>query len=185
MKEKNKLGKQKVIFISIAVLSIITIGSVSYAYFVGNASNDNNQNLNTDTASLALTYTDCATSVQSDCANISRQLAPGESVTKTFKVTNTGTLAASYYVKISNVTNTFVNGELVYSLSRINNTSLISNEILPASGTNYNIFEDTLGVGETKEYRLTILFKNIESGNSESNKGATFSLKVGIAQKNA
>ena len=161
--KKNYFSDFKIIFSIAMFLSIIIIGSVSYAYFVGNASNDNNQNLNTDTASLALTYTDCATSVQSDCANISRQLAPGESVTKTFKVTNTGTLAASYYVKLSNVTNTFVNGELVYSLSRINNTSLISNEILPASGTNYNIFEDTLGVGETKEYRLTILFKNIES----------------------
>lgn len=182
---KKKIFNNKIFFLAITFLSIIVIGSVSYAYYTGSTSNDNNQNLNTDTASLSLTYTDCATSVQSDCANISRELSPGESVTKTFKVTNTGTLEASYYVKLSNVTNTFVNGELVYSLNRLNNTSLITNEILPASSTNYNIFEDTLGVGETKEYRLTILFKNMESGNSESNKGATFSLKVGIAQKNA
>ena len=177
---KKKLFNNKIFFLTIAFLSIIVIGSVSYAYYTGNPSNDNNQNLDTDTASLSLTYTDCATSVQSDCANISRELSPGESVTKTFRVTNTGTLEASYFIKFSDVSNTFVNNELVYSLSRTNNTLLINEGIIPSSSNGVTIFEDSLGVGESKEYRLTILFKNIESGNSNNNKGATFSLKVGI-----
>lgn len=165
----------------LGIAIVVLISGISYSFYTSTIDNSNHHTQDIDTASMTLTYTDCADSNSSDCSNISAQLSPGEYITKAFKVENTGTLSADYNLEFKEINSTFVNSELRYSLETIDGTPLIvDGTIKYGNSNNIYIYSDSLAAGDSKEYKLTIKFFDNYYGNSESNVGATFSIKLGI-----
>lgn len=157
------------------------VSGIAYSFYTGVIDNSNHHTQNVDSASMALTYTDCADSKVSDCSNITAQLQPGESITKTFKVENTGTIDVDYNLEFKEVISTFVNSELRYSLETIDGTPIIVDGVIGyGNNSHVYIYSDSLAVGNSKEYRMTITFFDNYYGNNESNAGATFNIKLGI-----
>lgn len=171
----------KVLAVLVFGIVVIYISGLSYAYFSVDVSNENNQSITESTGSMKLTYTDCANSRNSDCAVINEEMDLGSSITKSFRVENTGTLSSSYYIRFESVDSTFVNNELTYTLSTLGGTTLVAETPLPyGTYTNVNLYQDTLAPGASKEYKIVMKFLDISSGNNESNSSAAFTIKMGI-----
>ena len=171
----------KISIVAIVACLSLTLFGISYAYFGGGTNDDSEQSIDVTTAKMEITYTDCANSKKSDCANITANLAPGESVTKTFRLENTGTYQAEYNVVIAASTNTFLGEELVYELTSMNGTKLVNETPLPyGSRTNIPLYSGELSVGASEEFKLTFTFKNPESGNNESNLNGQFTARLGV-----
>ena len=137
-----------------------------------------------NTASLSLTYTDCAASKQLDCNNITASLEPGESVEKTFQVKNTGNGPVDYFLYFGELLNTFKNDELVYTLTDMSNNSIEVNNapVRKINATNIPVSDTmSIDVGITKNYKLTITFLNKDYDQS-ANANAKFSLKLKISE---
>lgn len=172
----------KVITILLIGFIVAYISSISYAYFSVEPNNANNQSIKESAGTMVLTYTDCANSRNSDCAYINQEMAMGSTVTKSFRVENTGTLTASFYIKFESIENSFVDNELTYFLSTLGGTTLVTETPLPyGSHTNVNIYKDTLPPGSSKEYKIVLKFIDISSGNNESNATASYTVKMGLA----
>ena len=148
MKESRK---KQIIFIFLS--SAILLAFASFSYFITAVGNQNRERVNTSSARISLTYTDCAESSQSDCANINKNLVPGESVTKTFRVENTGTVTANFDIVFKSVENTFVNNELVYTVYNESNEVIVGETPVPAgTSTEDTIFSDSIAKNTTKNY---------------------------------
>ena len=171
----------KVLAVLVFGIVVIYISGLSYAYFSVEANNTNNHSITESTASMKLTYTDCANSRNSDCAYIDQEIAMGTSMTKSFRVENTGSLNTAFYIRFESLDNTFVNNELTYTLSTLGGTTLVPETPVPyGSYTNINLYRDTLAPGVAKEYKIVIKFLDISTGNNESNSSAAYTIKMGI-----
>ena len=176
-----KKNVYKISIVAIIACLSLTLFGISYAYFGGGTTDDSQQSIEVSTAKIEVTYTDCANGKKSDCANITANLAPGESVTKTFRLENTGTYQAEYNVVIASSTNTFLGEELVYSLTTYSGSTLVGETPLPyGSRTNIPLYSGELNVGASQEFKLTFTFKNPESGNNESNLNGQFTARLGV-----
>ena len=162
------------------LFAIILIATVSFAYFAVSVSNTNNEKINATSSTVSIKYTDCGTNKQSDCANITKNLVPGESVEKTFRVQNTGTVSTGFEVIFKELSNTFVNNELVYKVVDSDNNEIVGETPVPY-GTNQGttIFVSPIATGQTKEYKMIVTFKET-TGDQNANLTATYSIKLGI-----
>ena len=162
------------------LFAIILIAMVSFAYFAVSVSNTNNEKINATSSTVSIKYTDCGTNKQSDCANITKNLAPGESVEKTFRVQNTGTVSTGFEVIFKELSNTFVNNELVYKVVDNEDNEVVGETPVPY-GTNQGttIFVSPIATGQTKEYKMIVTFKET-TGDQNANLTATYSIKLGI-----
>ena len=162
------------------LFAIILIAMVSFAYFAVSVSNTNNEKINATSSTVSIKYTDCGTNKQSDCANITKNLAPGESVEKTFRVQNTGTVSTGFEVIFKELSNTFVNNELVYKVVDSEDNEIVGETPVPY-GTNQGttIFVSPIATGQTKEYKMIVTFKET-TGDQNANLTATYSIKLGI-----
>mgnify|MGYP003305494045 CR=1 FL=1 len=105
---------RKTITITLIMIIVLCL-AVTSAYFAVSVSNTNNEKINTTSSKLSIVYTDCASSKQSDCANMTKNLGLGEYFEKTFKVYNNGTMPVDYKIIFKQLTNTFQNNDLVYT----------------------------------------------------------------------
>ena len=180
----NKKTKQ---VIAITILtSLILIMAVTTAYFAVSVSNTNNERVNTNSAHLSIVYTDCASSKQSDCANMTKNLAQDESFEKTFKVYNNGTMPVDYKIIFKELTNTFKKGDLVYTIKDLNDNVLQSERPIPYAPnqtTNVNAFLDTIEANTTKEFKIVVKLKETTEDQTE-NASATYSIKLGLSSQN-
>ena len=108
--------RDKILKLILSMIVILLITTITYAYYSIFVSNDNAQTSTVTSANISLTYTDCADTNVEDCANITASLKPGDSVTKTFQIENTGTGLASFNLYFTKIKNTFKNNELVYKI---------------------------------------------------------------------
>ena len=172
-----KTNKKQVI-ISIT-LTILLLGFLSFSYFLISASNASRERTIAETGTMSVTYTDCAEST-SDCANISKNLKPGESVTKTFRVENTGTVNSGFEIIFKSLENTFVDNELVYEIFDENDNIIVPERPVPygnLEGT--TIFADNVAKNKTKSYKMVVTFKELDK-DQEANKTASFNIELGI-----
>ena len=178
VKEKevnNKINKKKyIILIVLIVLMIIaTIAVSTYAFFTltGNKGNDNV----ITSGSMSLHFTDGS-------AITANGMVPGQHVDKTFTVENTGTVAATYDVYLSDVINNFADQtDLVYEIISNDggyNTSSPAQRQVPNAPTKI-ISNHPIGVDETHTYTLRITFLNKDE-NQNDNQGKMFSAKIRI-----
>ena len=99
------MNKKVLVAIGIALLLLATIG-FTYAFFTATIEGEGTDTI-VEAGTLSLVYKDG----QEITLN---QAVPGNSVTKTFTVTNTGTLIADYSIKLSELINSIENNELVF-----------------------------------------------------------------------
>ena len=183
LSKENKM--LMVVLFVIALFAISGILGFTYAYFVSDALGDP-QLIGIDTATLSLRYTDCSDNPD-DCNNIVAKMSPGDSITKTFQVENTGTDSTTYKLYFLELLNTFVDNELVYKIERTDiNRTIIGTSAIPYYETlrvNQKIYDDiTISKGATHKYKITITFLNKAEGNNPVNLDAEFKIKLGIQQ---
>ena len=154
------------------MLVSIAIAS-SYAYFVANVSgNKDTNNVVVTNGVMSLKYTD------GDEINLANAV-PGNSVTKTFTVKNTGNVSTNYTIYFSELSNKFVDKtDLVYTLTSSDGGKNVAQTQVPSTNeamvSNYAI-----DAGKTQTYTLTITFLNKDE-NQDDNQGVSFTTKIGI-----
>ena len=166
---------KKILILSIiGVLMLVSIVvATSYAYFVANVSgNKDTNNVVVTNGVMALEYKD-GDEITLDNA------VPGNSVTKTFTVKNTGNVATNYTIYFSELSNKFVDKtDLVYTLTSTDGGKNVAQTQVPSTNeamvSNYAI-----DAGKTHTYILTITFLNKDE-NQDYNQGVSFSTKVTI-----
>ena len=166
---------KKIIILSIVgVLMLVSIVvATSYAYFVANVSgNKDTNNVVVTNGVMALEYTD------GDEITLANAV-PGNSVTKTFTVKNTGNVSTNYTIYFSELSNKFVDKtDLVYTLTSSDGGKNVAQTQVPDSNdamvSNYAI-----DAGKTHTYTLTITFLEKDE-NQDDNQNVSFSTKVTI-----
>ena len=154
------------------MLVSIAIAS-SYAYFVANVSgNKDTNNVVVTNGVMSLEYKD------GDEINLANAV-PGNSVTKTFTVKNTGNVSTNYTIYFSELSNKFVDKtDLVYTLTSSDGGKNVAQTQVPDSNdamvSNYAI-----DAGKTHTYTLTITFLDKDE-NQDDNQNVSFSTKIGI-----
>ena len=168
--------KEKVITIGGIIFVVLTLAvsaGLTYSFFTASVGgNEEARETVVDLAELRLKFTDTQNLQMLDAL-------PGQAVTKTFTVENKGDVEIEYTIDIENLTNTFVNNELVYSLTSTNGGATANRKAIPTSeGT---LETATIAPGVTQTYTMTVLFKETGS-NQNSNMGAIFG---GVLQINS
>ena len=179
----NIKDKKPIIILMVTIL-VLVIG-VSLAYFgltiIGNDTAKKNKIV---TGNLELTFTD------NDGISLSG-VFPGDSITKTITVKNTGSREASYNLVWTELTNEFINDEIIVEATckNINSSntedgtcnSISQKAVSSASNITSNI---PVKPGYTQEYTVKITF--IDTGKPQNyNKNKSFSGKLGITESSA
>ena len=169
------MKKKIFILTGIASFCLIMIGVIGFTYAFFTASvggNDRASSTIVETAELKLVFSDTQKIEMNEAL-------PGQSVTKTFTVENRGDVEIEYTIDITNLTNTFVNGDLVYSLTSTNGGATATRKAIPiTSGT---LETATIAPGITQTYTIEILFQETGS-NQNSSQGKIFG---GVLQINS
>ena len=150
MKLRALNKKYQIALLVIAIMLIIS--GVSYAYFAVIATGNSNPNIVTS-GTMKITYTD-GPEVTLDNA------IPGDTLTKTFTVKNTGTVDTQYDIYLSDVVNTFVDQtDLVYTLTSDTGANITTDTEIPSASTKIVTLQN-ITPNETQSYTLTIKFLN-------------------------
>ena len=173
----KQLDKRSKILIQIIVFSLfITLVTATYAYFTASVNGNNTaQNSVVTTGNMQIKFTDGP-------IISANNLIPSQSVTKTFKVKNIGSLTTSYDIFFSEVINTFIDkNDLVYKIESLNDCASSSEIVVPseAGDTSKIVSACLIEPEQEHEYTLTITFKE-DNTNQDDNKGRKFSAKVSV-----
>ena len=174
--------KKTYIILGVSIL-FIAIG-ISYAYFSLNViGNDTAKNNRIVTGNLELTFTDTSEITLNN-------MLPGDSVTKTIKVTNTGSKEVAYNVGWTNYENSIINNELIIegTCKRLNSSNTeegTCNNVSKKAITGSNIISNiSIEPNVTHEYTLTITFKETNKPQNY-NKNKSFNGKLNITESTA
>lgn len=171
----------KTILLFIMGFAVIAIIGVSYSYFTASIVQNEVKDQVVTTGTLSLRYVDGAEVVM-------KNIKPGQTITKTVYVANTGTLDAIYNLVWQELTNEITNDEMLIegTCTRVNG---ITEEV---DGTCEGITSTTIGSNTIKsritiepsivhKYDLTITFKDINEAQNY-NQGKKFSGVLGIKE---
>lgn len=170
--------EEKIIFGFILLFMFIGTVGFTYGYFRAEFA-FKSDNIESTTGTLELTYTDNNPLIYKS------NFKPGEVITKTIIVENTGTLDATYDIIWKEYNNQITNNELVISAVC---DSMNKDDIMYGSCTNIEekpVTNDnlkakvTISPGIKHRYNITITFKNIDE-NQNYNQGKTFSGIINI-----
>ena len=161
----------KTLIIAIAIALVVAIASTSYAFFtIGNKTGEETV-ITSGTMGLHL----------EDGPEVGLENAiPGTSVTKTFYVENTGNVATSYDLYLSEVVNTFVDKtDLVYTLTSNDGGYSTTGQVQAPSTPAKIVDAKPIAVGGIHHYTLVVTFLS-KNENQDDNQGVEFSAKVQI-----
>ncbi len=163
--------KSLILLISVVSINLLCIISVSYAYFTANiVGNDKAEEMTVTAGTMKITYTD------SNIVTLNNAI-PGDTLTKQFKVENTGNLDTKYNIKIKVDANDFKDKkDLVYTLTK--NGEQQPEKVLPYED-GYIVIENEIKEKGIDNYTLTLNFKKDESNqNDNANKKVKFKIEV-------
>ena len=176
--------KDKKTYIILGVSILFMAIGISFAYFSLNViGNDTAKNNRIVTGNLELTFTDTS-------EILLENIIPGDSVTKTIKVTNTGTKEVAYNIGWTDYENGIINNELVIegTCKRLNSSNTeegTCNNVSKKAITGSNIISNiSIEPNVTHEYTLTITFKETNKPQNY-NKNKSFNGKLNITESTA
>src|SRR5574344_1661800 len=143
--------KDLVVLLVIVIVGVVLISISSYAYFTATVTGT--ATANTVTAgTMAITYAD-GPEVSLDNA------IPGDTVTKTFTVTNTGNVATTYDIYLSEVNNQFADQtDLAYTLTSSDGGYSVTSDTQVPSVSTKIVSTQTIATSATHHYTLTIKY---------------------------
>ena len=176
MDNPKKDNRAKILVMAIAISLLVAIISTSYAYFT--ISNKTGSEETITSGTMALTLHDGA-KVETGF------MIPGEYIEKTFYVTNTGNLATSYDIYLSEVINDFADKtDLVYTLTSNDGGYSTSGQVQVPSTETKIVDSQAIGTSTTHHYTLRITFLNKNEA-QDDNQGKHFSGKLQINEYQA
>lgn len=92
--------KMKTVAVLITLITILVIGTISYAFFITSVDNTNKETVTAGSAKISLVFDD-------NDNGISATLNPGKSITKKFTLENTGTVDALCKLSWKELYNTY------------------------------------------------------------------------------
>jgi hypothetical protein len=173
--------KSKMIFLTVlGMLLMISLSiaiNYSTAYFKGTISGSENAEEN------SVIMADLKTSFEGTSEASLLNAIPGQSVTKTFTITNDSDDTLYYQIGFSKLTNSFVNDELVYTLIDVTDeeVTLSENEPLPTSNSDFYAMKSCIRIdaNTTKKYKFILTFIKTD-GDQNDNMGKTAYVNLGI-----
>lgn len=162
MKQKETESNAKlivVLVVSILILvALVVAGTYSFYTVTVLSNNTANNKLTVNTSKIVFEIVDGTLTGDN--------LIPGDTITKTFQVKNTGTTDINFKLMWKNVVNNFVNKkDLIVTLTE-DGTSIISsadNVTLPSTVASAVLKDNlTIASGATKSYVLTITYENTD-----------------------
>ncbi len=171
----------KTILLFIMSLALITIISVSYAYFTTAIVQNEVKDQVVTTGTLSLRYVDGSEIVM-------QNIKPGATITKTVYVANTGTLDAVYNLVWQELTNEITNDEMLIegTCTRMNATTEVEDgtcEGITSAAISSSSIKSKITIEPSivHKYDLTITFKDI-SADQNYNQGKKFNGVLGIKE---
>ena len=157
--KKSNFNKALLVLILVFLLIVGVVFGYSTAYFTAEVFNNPEPTSSVVTTGvMAVEFTDGPTVGLSGAV-------PGQSVTKTFSISNTGTLDTYYDVYLSDLINEFADkNDLVYTLTSNDGGKNIAETVVPSESSKI-IENQRISVGETHYYTLKIEFK--ETGDNQ------------------
>ncbi len=180
-----ELKTKRTICLMVGIASILTIiGTISYAYFTATGETKPVQaTINTATVSARFADND---------TGITGQLSFGESLTKKFTITNTGTTEANVKMYWQGLVNTYTEESLTYTLSYSETedgsyTEVVSKTNVPRSEASAkkilaNLL--TIPVGKTYYYNLTLTLNYLNDINQDADLSAVFYSNFDLVDRN-
>ena len=155
------------------ILTAIIIAGVSYAYYMTVLNKTDDSTVIFSTKELALNFSDGPQITMPDAV-------PGQTVIKTFSVTNNGNQTVNYTIELFDVFYEFSRRDFYYSLSSTNGGFEIS-DIQFWGDANPIVGSAEIAPGVTQEYTYTLEFRNYAWSQSvDMNK--TISFTIGISE---
>ena len=126
--------KKKIILIIYLLILILSALIVSYAFFTSDYHNDNKQEVIVGTGIIRLVF-------QDNDVGIYQKIKLGETIEKKFKIINTGTIDVYANILFKDLTNTYLDGSLLYTLSYSDSedgeyTKILEDTNVPITGEN-------------------------------------------------
>ena len=177
------MEKKNVVFLTVlAIATLLTaVVGTTFAYFTATVTgNDAATTTTLSSATVGVTYTDGA---DISSANI----IPGWTASKTISVKNDSTVAVTYDILWTGLTNQFVQGgaegaktnDFVYTLTKTsaNGAANVAATAVPTVTDTKLITGQSIAAGETQTYTLTLTFKDTGMAQNE-NQGKSFATKL-------
>lgn len=184
MEEKKTNNTKKGILIGCGISALLLTSFLgSYAYFMGALGSNKNEEVNVQTGTLALTFSDGNNA-------ITEMLEFGGSVEKTFSIENTGTLPVTARIMWDDLVNTYLNGSLTYSLSSSDTEdgayeNIVENKNVPVTAiSSKELLADDLPipVSSTIYYKLTISLNYLELTDQTADLNAILSTHFSVEE---
>ena len=165
--------KYKLVIIALIIETIVLISVSSFAYFTATVSSNSQVNTVT-TGKMSIVYEE-GMQIKLDNA------VPGDTATKTFTITNTGTVDTTYDIYITSVANDLLDlSNVTYSLKSTTGGYNTTNA-QPFPNADCKIAAKVaIAAGETQNYTLTITFVNKETS-QDVDQGKNISAKIEIS----
>lgn len=158
--EKQENNTKLIITFAISiVLLILIVAGGTYAFYTNRMETNNQDHNQTNVSTNQLEFQIVDGTLKGN------NLIPGDTITKTFEIKNTGNVEGTFSLIWKSVVNNFINKQdLIITLDE-DGKNIISeseNQVLPDTTTTESIIKNNLKIapGKTKSYTLTIIYKN-------------------------
>ncbi len=179
-------NRDQVLVILFALIVLLSVTAITYAFFTVNVSNDNAQTAEITAGTMALSFSD-------NDNGINEVLNFGDSVTKKFIIENTGTLDAYAEISWLDLVNTYLKGSLTYTLEYSESTSgpyskIVNNKNVPTSDiktTEVLATGISVPAGKKYYYNLIITLNNLPDVDQTADINASFNTRFTLNESDS
>lgn len=181
----NNTTKTGIVLALIVCATVIVTMVGTYAFLTGGLLRYDEERVEVQTATSKIIFDD-------GDAGINTQLRFTKSVTKKFKIENTGTMDNTSRMNWVNLTNTYIDGSLTYTLSYATEengtyTDIVKNQPVPTSNneiTTQLVSGLKVPAGKTYYYNLTITLNYLDGVNQDEDLNAHLTTRFNLDDNN-